>query len=533
MIQTARSTRGMVTAPHALASQTGTAILRDGGNAVEAMIGMAASIAAVYPHMNGIGGDGFWLIKPAGGGVHAIRACGATGKDVSPALYEGYTSIPGRGPLAANTVAGTVSGWLRAYEFSQQLGGTLSRQRLLEDAIWHADKGIAVSVGQTRLTENKLPEFSETPGFHMAFLPKGKVPQPGEIFVQSRLAETLRRLAADGFDGFYRGRLADSIAADLSRAGSPITLDDLAAHQPLDVEPLSLQLKRLANNASCRVFNHPPPTQGLASLLILGIFDRLDRPALDDPDFVHCLVEASKQAFVIRDSFITDPARQTADPNNFLSEANLQACAGCVDPTRALPWPQTGQPGDTVWMGAIDQWGNAVSFIQSIYWEFGSGVVLDETGIQWQNRGSSFSLDKAALNVVAPRRLPFHTLNPALAEFSDGRIMVYGTMGGEGQPQTQAALFSRYAYYDTPLQECITRPRWLLGRTWGDESTTLKLESRFEPALCERLRELGHSVEIVGDYDDVTGHAGAVVRHPDGLFEGANDPRSDGAALGY
>jgi len=523
----------MVTAPHALASQTGTAILREGGNAVEAMIGMAASIAAVYPHMNSIGGDGFWLIKPSGGGVQAIRACGATGQAVNPELYAGFDAIPGRGPLAANTVAGTVSGWQRASELAQQLGGSLSRQRLLEDAIWHADNGIAVSAGQTRLTETKLSEFSDTPGFHMAFLPKGKVPQPGEKFVQARLAETLRRLAAEGFDDFYRGKLADSIAADLQRAGSPVSGEDLAAHRATDVQPLSLELTRLANNATCRVFNHPPPTQGLASLLILGIFDRLRHPGIDDPDYVHCLVEATKQAFVIRDSFITDPDRLTADPDNFLNDANLQACANCVDPDKALAWPQTGQPGDTIWMGAIDQWGNAVSFIQSIYWEFGSGVVLDETGIQWQNRGSSFSLDPAALNVVAPRRLPFHTLNPALAEFSDGRIMVYGTMGGEGQPQTQATLFSRYAYYNMPLQECISRPRWLLGRTWGDESTSLKLESRFDPALCERLRELGHSVEMVGEYDDVTGHAGAVVRHSDGLFEGANDPRSDGAALGY
>ncbi len=533
MIQTPRSTRGMVTAPHALASQTGVGILRDGGNAVEAMIGMAASIAAVYPHMNSIGGDGFWLIKPAGGGVHGISACGATGAGVDAALYAGHRAIPARGPLAANTVAGTVSGWQRAHQFAQELGGAMSRQRLLEDAIWHADNGIAVTQGQSQLTEDKLPEFADVPGFHMAFLPKGAVPAAGEKFTQPRLAETLRRLAADGFDGFYKGALASSIANDLKRAGSPVTGDDLAAHQARDIEPLSIALDTIANDGSCRVFNHPPPTQGLASLLILGIFDRLQRPHADSVDYVHCLVEATKQAFVIRDSFITDPDRVTADPANFLNEGNLRACAASVDTETAMAWPQSGEPGDTIWMGAIDQWGNAVSFIQSIYWEFGSGVVLDETGIQWQNRGSSFSLDPQSLNAVAPGRLPFHTLNPALAQFSDGRVMVYGTMGGEGQPQTQAALFSRYAYYEQPLQQCISAPRWLLGRTWGDESTTLKLESRFADALFEQLKERGHAIERIGDFDAVTGHAGAVVRHADGICEGASDPRSDGAALGY
>lgn len=533
MIQTPRSKRGMVTAPHALASQTGVSILRDGGNAIEAMIGMAASIAAVYPHMNSIGGDGFWIIKPAGGGVHGIRACGATGRSVNRELYSDYDAIPARGPLAANTVAGTISGWHRAHQFSQQLGGKMSRQRLLEDAIWHAGEGIAVTAGQNRLTQSKLPEFSDVPGFHMAFLPKGKVPEVGENFTQPRLAETLKRLAASGFDDFYTGGLADSIANDLKRAGSPIVREDLALHQSKEVEPLSLELKRIADGGSARIFNHPPPTQGLASLLILGIFDRLKRPHAEGTDYVHCIVEATKQAFVIRDSFVTDPERLTADPVNFLSEGNLQACADCVDPSTALAWPQAGHPGDTIWMGAIDQWGNAVSFIQSIYWEFGSGVVLDETGIQWQNRGSSFSLDPTALNSVAPGRLPFHTLNPAMAQFDDGRIMVYGTMGGEGQPQTQAALFSRYAYYNQPLQACVTAPRWLLGRTWGDASTTLKLESRFPQDTFEQLKSRGHAVEKVAEYDDITGHAGAIVRHASGVYEGASDPRSDGAALGY
>jgi gamma-glutamyltranspeptidase/glutathione hydrolase len=180
-------------------------------------------------------------------------------------------------------------------------------------------------------------------------------------------------------------------------------------------------------------------------------------------------------------------------------------------------------------MGTIDAQGRAVSFIQSIYHEFGSGIVLPSTGINWQNRGCSFSLSAGARNALAPGRKPFHTLNPALALLEDGRTMVYGTMGGDGQPQTQAAVFTRHVVHGIALQEAVAAPRWLLGRTWGSMSETLKLERRFDPALVAELARRGHEVEVVGDFDEVVGHAGALVRHPDGRLEGGFDPRSDGA----
>lgn len=527
MIYTTSSRRGMVTAPHHLASEAGASVLRDGGNALEAMIAMAASIAVVYPHMNSIGGDGFWLVRPAGGRASGIRACGASGGGVNAQLYSGQTAIPARGPEAANTVAGAVSGWDLALQTAQQWGGGLSRQRLLEDAIWHAKNGVAVTQGQTRLTQAKLSELTGVPGFDEAFTPGGRVPEPGSCFTQARLGNTLQTLARDGFDSFYRGDLARTIAADLERAKCPITAQDLASHRADVVEPLQIKL------TGATVFNHPPPTQGLASLMILGIFDRLDLPAEESTDYIHALVEASKQAFLTRDSFITDPRELYGDPRVFLQDEELDDCAARVNPGRALPWPAPQSHGDTVWLGAIDRQGNSVSYIQSIYWEFGSGVVLDESGIQWQNRGSSFSLDPRSINAVRPGRMPFHTLNPAAALFDDGRMMVYGTMGGEGQPQTQSALFSRYAHYGQSLQQAVSAPRWLLGRTWGDESTTLKLEGRFDSATVEALQALGHATEVVDDYDDVMGHAGAVVHHPDGLFEGASDPRSDGKASGF
>jgi gamma-glutamyltranspeptidase len=293
-----------------------------------------------------------------------------------------------------------------------------------------------------------------------------------------------------------------------------------------EVAPLSVGV------TGAELFNLPPPTQGLASLMILALFDRLGVRQADGFDHVHGLVEATKQAFLVRDRIIGDPASLPDEPARWLDAATLDRLAGRIDPARALAWPAPVNDGDTVWLGAIDQAGRAASMIQSLFFEFGSGLVLPDTGILWQNRGSAFSLDGDGPRALAPGRKPFHTLNPALARFADGRVMVYGTMGGEGQPQTQAALFSRYALFGADLQDAISAPRWLLGRTWGEDSVSLKLESRFDAALVARLRAAGHAVELVEPMTSLMGHAGAVVRHVDGKFEGASDPRSDGAACG-
>jgi len=250
-------------------------------------------------------------------------------------------------------------------------------------------------------------------------------------------------------------------------------------------------------------------------------------------DHIHGLVEATKQAFIVRDAHVGDPDHMTVDPASFLQEAALDELARKIDRTTALPWPHIRKPGDTIWLGVIDAQGRSVSFIQSVYFEFGSGVVLPETGICWQNRGASFRLQESGWNALKPGRKPFHTLNPAMAIFDDGRRMVYGNMGGEGQPQTQAAVFSRYGLFGTPLQQAVSAPRWLLGKTWGDESVTLKLEDRFDPALIAQLQAAGHEVEILGSYTGIMGHAGAIVQHAGGVLEGATDPRSDGAVAAW
>ncbi len=529
MLETSRGTRGMVVAPHHLAAQAGLRVLRDGGNAVEAMVAAAATIAVVYPHMNGLGGDCFWLIHDGGKVPVAIDACGAAARLADMAFYKssGLGTIPSRGPLAALTVAGAVSGWSAALDAAAVWGPALPLERLFEDAVYYARHGMAVTRAQANDTVAKEGEMGGSPGFAEHFLPGGSAPLEGNVFSQPAMAETLERLARDGLDGFYRGALGADIAADLEAAGSPLRWDDLEDHRARVVTPLSLRVKHGT------LFNMPPPTQGVASLIILGLYERLGAPAPDTFAFVHALVEASKQAFQVRDCEVTDPAFTSVDPARYLDAARLDRLAAAVDRKRAMAFGGEKPGGDTVWLGAIDGEGRAVSFIQSLYWEFGSGVVLPQTGITWQNRGTSFSLDAVAVNPLMPGRRPFHTIQPALAMLSGGRIMPYGTMGGEGQPQTQAMIYARYVVHGMGLQAAVTAPRWLLGRTWGAETTNLRIENRFDDEVIANLRNAGHDIDVVGPFDAVMGHAGALVRHASGVIEGASDPRSDGGVAAF
>jgi len=529
MLNTPRARRGMVTSPHHLASEAGLRVLREGGNAIEAMVAMAAAVAAVYPHMNSIGGDGFWLIAAPGKEPVAIEACGGAAAAATPEFYaaKGHKEIPWRGPMAACTVAGTLSGWSEALKLSGELGGRLPLSRLVEDAAWHAENGFAVTASQAELTETKLPELKDAPGFAGAFLLLGKTPREGDLMKFPALAKTFERLGKQGIEDFYRGALAREVAADLARFGAPVSAEDLALHVARRRKPLSVGV------SGATLYNFPPPTQGLASLMILALFDRLGVKEAESFAYVHGLVEATKQAFIVRDRVVTDPGIMPEPAESFLEGKFLDELASRIDRKRALPWPVPESKGDTVWLGAIDGNGLAVSFIQSLYFEFGSGCVLPNSGIVWQNRGTTFRLDGDGPRKIAPGRKPFHTLNPAFARLKDGREMVYGTMGGEGQPQTQSAVFSRYAWFGESLQAAITAPRWLLGKTWGENSVTLKLESRFDPALIEAMRAAGHDVEVLPPFTSTMGHAGAVVRHSNGIFEGASDPRSDGAALGF
>ncbi|HET9403663.1 MAG TPA: gamma-glutamyltransferase family protein [Burkholderiales bacterium] len=531
-IRSLYGTRGMAVAPHALAAQSALDVLREGGNALEAMIAAAATIPVAYPHMNSIGGDSFWLVRGLRGAPRGIDACGAAARAASIEWYAARgmaQAIPFRGGVAANTVAGTLSGWDAAFRISRTWGGRLPLKRLLADAIHYAERGVAVTASQSSATAAKRSELESQPGFRETFLPGGAVPPAGSRFRQPRLAHTLARLARAGLADFYAGKLAKAIARDLATVGSPLAAEDLRRHRARLVTPLALK------HSLGTVYNLPPPTQGLVSLLILGMLDALEvgmaGPA--SADYVHLAVESTKRAFAVRDHCLTDPAYMTVDPQALLAPGKIRELAANVDRGRAARWGAGRPPADTVWLGVVDAAGRSVSMIQSIYHEFGSGVVLEESGINWQNRGCSFSLDPKALNSLKPGRKPFHTLNPALAVLNDGRVMVYGTMGGDGQPQTQAAVFTRIAVFGMDPQQAVSAPRWLLGRTWGQSSDSLKLESRFSTGVVADLARRGHEMEVLGEHDEAMGHAGAIVRHGNGVLEGGADPRSDGCVAAY
>jgi oxamate amidohydrolase len=519
----------MVTAPHALAAQTGARILAEGGNAIDAALGMAATLAVVYPHMTGLGGDSFWLIAEPGRTPLIIDGAGRAGAEVSVSFYQerGLSEIPWRGALAANTVAGAVSAWDAAWEISGRWGGRrLPLAGIFAEAMTLAEQGTVVTAGHADAVSRFRAALEPVPGFRALHFTGGVPPVAGSILRQPALARTLSVLAREGLASFYSGTLAGQIAVELAGAGVPLSAADLAGQHATLGRPLRLALP------VADLFNCGPPSQGLASLLILGVFSRLGVAEPDAFAHLHGIVESTKLAFAIRDREIGHREDGGSGLEHYLTSPELDRMAARIDPRRAAPWQGGAGDGDTVWFGVIDAAGRAVSAIQSLYFEFGSGVGLPESGFVWQNRGCAFRLTGDGPNVLAPRRKPFHTLNPAFARFADGRTMVYGAMGGDGQPQTQAALFTRYALYGQDLQQAISAPRWLLGRTWGESRAALRVESRFPAELFAELDAAGHPVERVAAFDQSMGHAGAVVHSGTHGFQGASDPRSDGAAIG-
>lgn len=515
-------------APHAHAADIGLAILREGGNAVDAMIAAAAAITVLYPHMNSLAGDGFWLIQAPGAAPVAIDACGCAAGLASINWYrdQGFSQIPSRGALATLNMGGTLAGWQKARELTatEALLPPMPLSHLLAPAIALARGGIRVTHSLAAASRKVQTELAGEAEYQRVFMPNGRPLEEGEALINRDLANTLTLLVTQGLESAYTGELAEHIVRELERCGSPLRLADLQNYQAQTVEPLSVQTR------FGRCYNLPAPTQGVASLLILAIYDRLFKPEWDETERVHGLIEATKLAFLVRDREVADPRRLGEGWANLLSTAHIDRLAGLVSPS-ALPWPQVAEPGDTVWMGCVDSRGTMVSFIQSIYWEFGSGVVVPGTGLVWNNRGVGFSLDANHRNALAPGYKPFHTLNPALAVLDDGRRISYGTMGGEGQPQTQAALLTRYLYDGFSLDEAISRGRWLLGRTWGDNNHDLKMEQDLFDLLGKNLRARAHAIKTVPKHSEIMGHAGAVVSFSDGKALAASDPRSDGAGV--
>ena len=527
-----RARHGLVASPHALASDAGLQILRRGGNALDAAIAAAATIAVVYPHMNGLGGDNFWLIHD--GRRRRLLALNAAGRSAAAATLESYrargATIPTRGGAAALTAPGAVSGWWEAHRYSHsEMSSTIEWPLLLESAIAHARDGFEVSACQRRMTEGPAAALFDAgapeavrrtlwPLFHPDRLPAR--------FAQPDLATTLTEIAENGAETFYRGALAKRIAAGAAAVGSPLTVQDLAEHRADWVEPLRLRYR------DGEAVSLPPPTQGFAALAILGLLEGFDLAALDEADVIHLTVEATKLAFEDRDRWLTDPTTDNVPVARCLDPDRLAERRRLISRRRARPMPSAGAGGDTVAIVTADAEGNAVSVIQSLYHEFGAGVVAGDTGVLLQNRGAFFSLDPAHPNRLAPRKRTASTLIPSMY-LVDGRPrLVYGTMGGEGQPQTQAALVTRVVDRGLGPQAAVEAPRWLYGRTWGEPTRALRLEARFGETVEDDLRRRGHDVVLVDAWSDLMGHAQMIGLDADGLT-GGSDPRADGAALGF
>jgi len=535
---------GVVSTPHYLASAAGLNVLQQGGSAVDAAIAANAVLCVVYPHMAGLGGDGFWLIaEPGTGRVHGLNASGPSARAATLDYYRPHgkdNEIPARGPLSVLTVPGAVDGWRLAHERF----GRLSWETLFGAAIGYARDGMAVTRSLADWMAQDEPILAAYPETAAIFLPDRRVLREGQRLVQGDLARSFQQIASQGpRKGFYEGDIAERICTALQSQGSPLAADDFADFQAEWVEPIT------GTYRGYDVYQLPPNTQGFAALQILNMIEGYDVTAWGEgtADYYHHIAEAVKVAFADREEWLTDPNFVDIPVERLISRDYADERRRLIDPKRALdisvvpagiafkhPHERRAPDGDTCYFCAADRDGMVVSLIQSIYHDFGSAVIGGDTGIILQNRGAFFTLDENHPNHLQPGKRTFHTLIPALLARDGEPYLAFGSMGGEGQPQSQAALVTRIVDFGYDVQQAIEAPRWLMGRTWGTRSRNLTLEGRIPDEVARELKRRGQPVQMVTDWNDNLGHAQAIrVNREEGFFEGGADPRGDGAALGH
>jgi gamma-glutamyltranspeptidase/glutathione hydrolase len=525
--QTAFQHRAMVTSPSTAASEAGAKVLRDGGTAIEAVVATASVLAVTYPHFCGIGGDAVWMVSDNSGKVQSFLGIGQAAEKGGDTITPG-TPIPLRGPGSTLTTACTVDSWQHALDHSaKNWGGTKSLSELITPAITLAENGFAISPSQCFWLDFRKEEIANWPGFMDVFTPQGRMPHAGETFHQPHLAQSLKRIAELGARDFYEGGLADQIVKGLSAVGSPITKADLAKARTRTVDAVSLDY------GDVTLFAPPAPTQGLATLMTMGVLREMGQKnwAEGTADHYHLVVEAIKRAFLKRDQ-IADPDFTSTDFTALLDHADLAADAKDISTSRALDWPHPFRHGDTVFLAAKDANGNCASVLQSTYFDWGSGVVAGDTGIVWQNRGAAFSTDPGHPNAFAPAKLPFYTLNPGMALKGGKPHLLYGTQGADGQPQTLAMLLTRMLDFGLSPTDALAKPRFLLGKTFSDANDSLKLEVDAGDDVFDELAARGHVLRAIEQQSALAGQAGIIRIDEDGFVDGAHDPRSDGKAIG-
>ncbi len=522
-----RAQHGMVATSQPLASEVGLDVLKRGGNAVDAAIAMAAMLNVTEPMMTGVGGDMFALVYWSK--TKELKGLNASGRaplslSLNYFAQKNIKQMPTTG-MGSITVPGAFDGWVTL----RDKYGTMKLSELLAPAIEYADKGFPVMEKTAEDWDAEVRKLQRSPAAASNYLINGRAPRAGEIFRQPNLARTLRTLAEGGRDAFYKGPIAQSIANYMRDNGGFITLDDLAATKSEWVEPIS------TNYRGYQVYEIPPNGQGITALIALNILEGFDLKSLysQPAQYYHTLIEATKLAFADRNRYIADPSFSRVPVNELLSKDYATKRRALIDPKKALDSPPPGEinlGSDTTYFTVVDKDGNAVSFINSLFDAFGSGIVAGDTGIVFQNRGSAFSLDPKHPNALAPGKRPFHTIIPAMV-FKDGQLfMSFGVMGGAIQPQGHVQVLVNLIDLKMNLQEAIDAPRYRF--TTG---RSVLMEDELGSSVITQLLGLGH---IRGKPPGVLrssmgGGQAIMIDLVSKTLMGASDPRKDGMALGY
>jgi gamma-glutamyltranspeptidase/glutathione hydrolase len=522
----AMGTNGMVSASQPLATLAGYKILQKGGNAVDAAVAMISTLSAVEPHSVGLGGDAFALIYLA----KERKLIGMNGSGRAPYRAnlkyfheKGLKEIPERGILPV-TVPGALHGWASAVERY----GTLSLGEIFDDAIHYAENGFPVTqiiAGEWKEAERILLSHESS---SKTYLIDGKAPKPGQIFINRDLAATFKKIADDGIGTFYEGEICDAMVNYSDRSNGLLSRQDFKDHSTTWVEPISTDYRGYT------VYQLPPNGQGLAALEMLNILEGYEISSLkhNSSEYLHLLFEAKKAGFSDRDSFITDPDFERVPVDQFLSKGYAGKLRKKIDLKKAqvppLPSLSIGNT-ETVYVTAVDKDRNAVSFISSIYMHFGSGIVVDGTGIVLQNRGKSFSLDPKHLNRLEPHKRPMHTIMPGMT-FKEGEfLMSFGVMGADMQPQGHVQFLINLIDFKMNLQEAMDAPR---GRHL--QGMEVYLEDGIPEEVASTLQGKGHQI-IQGTpaVNQVGGGQAIFLDRSQNVLLGASDRRKDGCAIGY
>ena len=531
--------RNVVSTSHPFAAQAGLKIIQQGGNAIDAAIAAAAALMIVEPVSNGLGSDCFAIVWD-GKELHGLNASGTAPQSWSPEYFSkkygadasGMADRPKRG-WDSVTVPGALAGW----EQLHRRFGSLPLGDLLQPAIEIAERGYAMAPIVAHKWAAAIPELRDQPGFAQAFMPHGRAPEIGEIFRFKAAAKTLKTIAKSGIREFYEGEIAQAIAQHSSSNGGSMTLEDLAQYRPDWVGTIQQEIQGV-DGKTYAMHEIPPNGQGIGALIALGILQNFDLASLpvDSVQSQHLQIEAMKLAFADVYEYVADPRAMAVTPAQMLDPAYLAQRAKLINPHKATHFPfGLPQSGGTIYLSATDEQGRMISFIQSNYMGFGSGVVVPDWGVSLQNRGFGFSMDPKSANVVAGGKRPFQTIIPAFLTRKEGDTwlpqMSFGVMGGDMQPQGHLQTVLRMLSYRQQPQAACDAPRWKVNRDFS-----LDVEANMNATTVQGLSDLGHTLKKIDDPYMDFGAGQFIWRLSDNIEDGyiaASDPRRDGQAAVY